>query len=188
MNKKRNVSAAKKKAAKVVKEAPVKEKLSKLPKSKEVNFELLEQVNSFMQDQNLVELRWDSSKVKLHLRRPESGAATVFNGHFAAPPIQTKPVASVDAPKAVPKVEPKLNTKKINSPFVGTFYRAPSPNQKAFVEVGEIVKPGDSLCVIEAMKLMNEIESDLKGRIAKVLVDNGTPVEYGEPLFEIEPL
>jgi acetyl-CoA carboxylase biotin carboxyl carrier protein len=69
---------------------------------------------------------------------------------------------------------------------VGTFYRAAGPNQDSFVEEGKKINAGDTLCIVEAMKLMNEIESDVKGRVAKVLVENGTPVEFGEPLFEIE--
>jgi len=76
----------------------------------------------------------------------------------------------------------------ITSPIVGTFYRAPSPEAQTFVEVGQSVNKGTVLCIVEAMKLMNEIESDVDGTIVKVLVENGQPVEYGEPLFLIEPL
>ena len=73
----------------------------------------------------------------------------------------------------------------MKSPMVGTFYRAPSPGAKAFVEVGDRVSPGDTLCIIEAMKLLNEIEADQGGVIKEVYVENGQPVEYGEPLFLI---
>lgn len=73
----------------------------------------------------------------------------------------------------------------VKSPMVGTFYRTPSPNAKAFVEVGQTVKAGDTLCIIEAMKLMNEIEADEGGVIKAILIENGQPVEYGEPLFII---
>lgn len=76
----------------------------------------------------------------------------------------------------------------ITSPMVGTFYRAPAPDAEPFVEVGDIVRPGQTVCIIEAMKLMNEIEADIKGRIVDVLVENAQPVEYGEPLFVIDPL
>ncbi|MGC9286936.1 MAG: acetyl-CoA carboxylase biotin carboxyl carrier protein, partial [Hydrogenobaculum sp.] len=71
---------------------------------------------------------------------------------------------------------------------VGTFYRAPSPDAPPFVEVGDIVSPGQTLCIIEALKVMNEIESDIRGRIENILVENGEIVEYGQPLFEISPL
>lgn len=72
--------------------------------------------------------------------------------------------------------------------MVGTFYRAPSPDSRPYVEIGDIVNPGDILCIIEAMKLMNEIEVETRGKIIDILVANGEPVEYGEPLFIIEPL
>jgi acetyl-CoA carboxylase biotin carboxyl carrier protein len=73
----------------------------------------------------------------------------------------------------------------VKSPMVGTFYRTPSPGAKSFVEVGQSVKAGDTLCIIEAMKLMNEIESDVAGVVKAILIENGQPVEYGEPLFII---
>ncbi len=82
----------------------------------------------------------------------------------------------------------KPNYHVIKSPLVGTFYRAPSPEAPPFVEVGDIVSPGQTLCIIEALKVMNEIESDIRGRIENILVENGEVVEYGQPLFEISPL
>jgi len=86
------------------------------------------------------------------------------------------------------KEEQKSNYHVITSPLVGTFYRAPSPDAPPFVEVGDIVSPGQTLCIIEALKVMNEIESDVRGRIENILVENGEVVEYGQPLFEISPL
>lgn len=83
--------------------------------------------------------------------------------------------------------EPTGNIHKINSPIVGTFYRAPAPDADSYVQVGDSVSPGTVLCVVEAMKLMNEIESDVSGKVAKILVENGKPVEYNQPLFFIEP-
>ena len=88
------------------------------------------------------------------------------------------------APAAAPAARDLSNAQK--SPMVGTFYRAPGPNAAAFVEVGQQVKAGDTLCIIEAMKLMNEIEAEKSGVVKEILVENGTPVEYGEPLFIIE--
>ena len=76
----------------------------------------------------------------------------------------------------------------MKSPMVGTFYRAPSPGAKPFVEEGDIINPGDVVCIIEAMKLMNEIKAEVKGEIIKILVENGEPVEFGQPLFLIRPL
>jgi acetyl-CoA carboxylase biotin carboxyl carrier protein len=78
------------------------------------------------------------------------------------------------------------NQKQVTSPFVGTFYRAPSPEAGPYVKEGQSVKKGDTLCIVEAMKLMNEIESDFSGKIVSILVENGQPVEFGEPLFVIE--
>lgn len=76
---------------------------------------------------------------------------------------------------------------EITSPMVGTFYRAPSPGAKPYVEIGEIVKPGDVVCIIEAMKLMNEIKAEVGGKIVRILAENGEPIEFGQQLFEIEP-
>ncbi|RMH80262.1 MAG: acetyl-CoA carboxylase biotin carboxyl carrier protein [Acidobacteria bacterium] len=81
---------------------------------------------------------------------------------------------------------PKENLHVIKSPLVGTFYRSPSPGAPPFVEVGDMVSPGQVLCIIEALKVMNEIESDVKGRVVKILVENGETVEYGQPLFLID--
>ena len=84
--------------------------------------------------------------------------------------------------------EDNQNREEVVAPMVGTFYRAPAPEAPPFVEKGDIVNPGDTLCIIEAMKLMNEIEVETRSKIIEILVENGQPVEYGEPLFIIEPL
>lgn len=86
------------------------------------------------------------------------------------------------------KEEKKSNLHEIRSPIVGTFYRAPAPDADPYVQVGDIVQPGTVLCIVEAMKLMNEIESDVSGKIVKILVENATPVEYNQPLFLIETM
>ena len=96
----------------------------------------------------------------------------------SAPTTETKPVAATPTPST---------TKEIRSPIVGTFYRTPAPDADAYVEVGSVVKIGTVLCIIEAMKLMNEIESDIEGKIVKILVENGKPVEFNQPLFLVEP-
>ena len=109
---------------------------------------------------------------------------------FAAPVIAAAaPMATTAAPGAAPAASvapadlPKGNV--VKSPMVGTFYRSPSPGANAFVEVGQAVKPGDTLCIIEAMKLLNEIEAEVAGEVKEVLVENGQAVEYGQPLFVI---
>jgi len=99
----------------------------------------------------------------------------------------TAPTAGVNSTNppesAAPPVE---NGTYVTSPFVGTFYRAPSPESDAFVEVGDVIAPGQVLCIVEAMKLMNEIESEVEGTIVEILIEDGQPVEYGDQLFRIE--
>jgi acetyl-CoA carboxylase biotin carboxyl carrier protein len=101
-----------------------------------------------------------------------------------APPVIAVPAAAT-AGVAAPTVE-EPSGHVVKSPMVGTFYRSPSPGASAFVEIGQAVKPGDTLCIIEAMKLLNEIEAEVGGTVKEILVDNGQPVEFGQPLFIIE--
>ena len=120
------------------------------------------------------------------------GAAPVA---AAAPAVIATPVVAFAAPAAAPApavaAEPAAapvaaeDTRTINSPMVGTFYRAPSPGAKPFADVGQKVKAGDTVCIIEAMKLLNEIETEYDGVIKEILVENGQPVEFGQPLFVI---
>jgi acetyl-CoA carboxylase biotin carboxyl carrier protein len=103
----------------------------------------------------------------------------------AAPLVAASAPAAAAAPAAAtPPVEPAGHL--VKSPMVGTFYRSPSPGAPPFIELGQTVKAGDTLCIIEAMKLLNEIEAEVGGVVKEVLVDNGQPVEYGQPLFLIE--
>ena len=100
-------------------------------------------------------------------------------------PAAPAPSAAPAAPSAAPASNSPSGT-QVTSPMVGTFYRAPSPGADPFVEVGTQVKKGDTLCIIEAMKLLNEIEAEVSGTVKEILVDNGSPVEFGQPLFVIE--
>jgi acetyl-CoA carboxylase biotin carboxyl carrier protein len=111
---------------------------------------------------------------------PAADAATAAQ---AQPPSAPAPATALPAPR--PADEKKTFT--VNSPFVGTFYRAASPENPPFVDVGTVVRKGQVLCIVEAMKLMNEIEAELPGRLVEVLTPNGSPVEYGEALFRFEP-
>ena len=101
----------------------------------------------------------------------------------AALPAQVEPAPTAEAEV---EVEDSTNLHDVESPMVGTFYRSPAPEADAYVEVGDIVKPGTVLCIVEAMKLMNEIKADVAGRVAKVMVDNAQPVEFGQPLFRLD--
>ncbi|HOX88145.1 MAG TPA: acetyl-CoA carboxylase biotin carboxyl carrier protein [Burkholderiaceae bacterium] len=104
---------------------------------------------------------------------------------YAPAPAALAAAAPVDtAPAVAPAAETESGT-KVTSPMVGTFYRSPSPGAASFVDVGSTVKPGDTLCIIEAMKLLNEIECEVAGTVKAILVENGQPVEYGQPLFLI---
>ncbi|MCC6411873.1 MAG: acetyl-CoA carboxylase biotin carboxyl carrier protein [Saprospiraceae bacterium] len=110
-----------------------------------------------------------------------------------APPAQAAVTASADAsaapatPAAAPAADSNANLVAIKSPMVGTFYRSPSPDKPSFIKVGDSVDAGSPVCIIEAMKLFNEIESDVKGKIVKVLVEDASPVEYDQPLFLVDP-
>ena len=120
-------------------------------------------------------------------RYPQSGTVNVT----AAPmpvtpqPAAAPPTATV-AGNGTPLQPPASRGQQVTAPMVGTFYSGPAPGAKPFVEIGSEVKPGDTLCVIEAMKMMNQIESEFAGRVVSVLVENGNPVEFGQPLFVIE--
>lgn len=110
---------------------------------------------------------------------------------YAAPPAQVAaPVPSqIAAPTAaapVPAEPPAIEGTKIDSPMVGTYYAAPSPGAPAFVKVGQTIKPGDTICIVEAMKILNQIESEVSGVVKKLLVEDGQPVEFGEPLMIVE--
>lgn len=105
---------------------------------------------------------------------------------MAAPMAAAAPAPAPTASEAAPAAVPEVSGHVVRSPMVGTFYRSPSPGAKSFVEEGQSVKVGDTLCIIEAMKLLNQIEADKAGTIKSVLVENGQPVEYNQPLFIIE--
>jgi acetyl-CoA carboxylase biotin carboxyl carrier protein len=133
-----------------------------------------------------IEVTEGEDKVKI-VKHPMTAAVTPTLVAAAPMPIAPQPVAPPgpvsDSPPPPPPA-PKGTT--INSPMVGTFYRASSPGANPFVDIGQTVKAGDTLCIIEAMKLLNEIESEVGGVVKEILVDNGQPVEFGQPLFRIE--
>ncbi len=132
-----------------------------------------------------LEIHEGEESVRISRHSPASAAPLGFAPPaYMLPPQAAAPAAA--APAAAP-AEPALPSGHVvKSPMVGTFYRAPNPGAKSFVEVGSAVKAGDTLCIVEAMKMMNQIEADKAGVIKAILVENGEPVEYGEPLFVIE--
>ena len=114
--------------------------------------------------------------------------AAVPQAVVAAPaPVAVAAAPAAPAAPAAAPAEDTSNLIEIKSPMIGTFYRRPSPDKDLFVEVGDVIKSGDTVCVIEAMKLFNEIESEVQGKIVKVLVDDNSPVEYDQPLFLVDP-
>jgi acetyl-CoA carboxylase biotin carboxyl carrier protein len=137
-----------------------------------------------------LEIEEEGKKIRLTKARPGSAPAA-----FMPPPVatyqvpQTMPAstgAAAQAPAAAAPAPSKEHFHEVKSPIVGTFYRAPAPDAAPFVQVGAAVEPGTVLCIVEAMKLMNEIECDVAGKLAKILVENGQPVEYDQTLFLVE--
>ena len=147
--------------------------------------ESLGELFDFLKDKGITEFEWSKGNEKICVKTTYGHAGFAPAAHFN-PGHSVAPTSSESAGnKSELKPEP-ASYKRILSPFVGTFYRAPSPTAKSYVDVGSKVKLGDSLCIIEAMKLMNEIEADFAGTIIHILVQNGQPVEFGEPLFVID--
>jgi acetyl-CoA carboxylase biotin carboxyl carrier protein len=141
----------------------------------------------------LIDLVSDSNVSELEITEAEGKVRIVKGGQpmvqaYAAPQMVAMPAAapvSALAP-AVVEAPPAVAVHAVKSPMVGTFYRCASPGAKSFVELGSVVKEGDTICIIEAMKILNEIEADKSGTISKILCENGEAVEYGQPMFEIE--
>ena len=158
----------------------------------------LKKLIDLVEESGIAEIEVTEGEEKVRITRTTAAAAPVYaapapaaaapvaapTAPAAAAPAAAPTAPAAAAPAAAPAARDLSNAQK--SPMVGTFYRAPGPNAAAFVEVGQQVKAGDTLCIIEAMKLMNEIEAEKSGVVKEILVENGTPVEYGEPLFIIE--
>jgi acetyl-CoA carboxylase biotin carboxyl carrier protein len=139
----------------------------------------------------LIDLVSESNVSELEITEADGKVRIVKSAPLAAPVVQTlaapvAPAAPVAAPVAAAPVAAVPTGHVVKSPMVGTFYRASSPNAKPFGEVGQMMTAGDPLCIIEAMKIMNEIEADATGTITKCFCENGQPVEFGQPLFIIE--
>ena len=136
----------------------------------------------WMDENHLSEIEIENGRSKVRLVKDRARASAP-----AAAVEDARPAAESTHPQPVPSSGPD-NCRPIASPMVGTFYRSPSPEAPPFVEIGSIVDKGDTLCIIEAMKMMNEIEAEFRGKVARIVAENGQTVEYGEALFMIEPL
>jgi len=132
-----------------------------------------------------IEIHEGEESVRISRHSSAAPAPVVQQAPVAPAPSPAPPAASAGAPAAEPEA-PVPSGHTVKSPMVGTFYRAPSPGARPFVEVGDHVNVGDTLCIIEAMKMLNQIEADKAGTIAAILVENGQPVEFDQPLFVIE--
>ena len=145
-----------------------------------MNLKEIKEIVKLMNENDLTEVQVEREGEKLKLKKGADIVSTPMMHHAAPmPSAAAQPIAVAPA-----KVSTGL---EITSPMVGTFYRAPSPESPAFIEVGQMVDVGQVVCIVEAMKLMNEIKSEVKGKVVEVVVNNAEPVEFGQTLFVVEP-
>ncbi len=164
-----------------------------------IDLDFLERLIKALDDSTIDSLELERGGTRVRLAKTPPHAPAPPSAHFAPAPIvagapapapaPASPAAPEAAPSAAEESKPSAssNLVDIESPMVGTFYRAPAPDAPAYVDVGKRVSPGDTLCIIEAMKLMNELECEVSGTIAEICVENAQPVEYGQVLFRVEP-
>ncbi len=150
-----------------------------------MNLKEIKELINLMNENNLTELEIEREGTKIRLKKSPSGSfEAVSEG-----PDGSRLIPAVRLGQGAPAKEEKIpaeNTAAIKAPMVGTFYRAPSPEAKPYVEIGDMIEVGQVVCIIEAMKLMNEIKSELKGKLTEILVENSDSIEYGQPLFMVE--
>lgn len=163
-----------------------------------MDFKQIQELIKLINKSNIGEVSIEEKGFKLTIKQKEEATQTVIAAptqlapafHAAAPQIaQAPPPPAAQSEKTKPAQDSATdNLITIKSPMIGTFYRSPTPGKPPFVEVGDEITTGKVVCIIEAMKLFNEIESEVRGRIVKVLADDASPVEYDQPLFLVEPL
>ena len=161
--------------------------LEEIAMSGKIDYDEIRKLVGLLEEKNLsvFELEVEGLKVKISRNSPPA-APTAAPAPAAAPAAMT-PEAAAAAEARIQAAEAAMGHHMITSPMVGTFYRAPDPTSAPFVDIGDVVKKGQTLCIIEAMKLMNEIEADAEGTIVEIYVDNARPVEFGQKLFAILP-
>ena len=160
----------------------------------ELNFNELRELVTTLSQSDVSELTLKSSGFELTLRKQGAmvwppAAEAVTTAHEPVAVQVTEPPPQASTPAAIPTPPPSVDSSlvEITSPMVGTFYRAPAPEEPAFVEVGDRISSGQTVCIIEAMKLMNELEAEVTGEIVEILVKNADPVEFGQPLMRVKP-
>ena len=148
----------------------------------------LKKLIDLVEESGISELELTEGEEKVRISRAMAPGVAPVTQYVAAPapaPVAAAPATAVAAPAAAP-VE-ALDGKVVKSPMVGTFYRAPSPEAAPFIEIGQTVEVGQVVCIVEAMKLMNEIKSEVRGKVVEICVDNAEPVEFGQVLFRVDP-
>lgn len=151
-----------------------------------MNLKEIREILELIKGSDVSEIEVTRGEDRLRIRRgPPPSMRPPAAAFVPGPEAGTAPAPAPAAPRPEPPPAPKANVKEIVSPIVGTFYRAPAPDASPFVEVGSRVVKGQVLCIIEAMKIMNQIESDVTGTVTAILVENAQPVAYGQPLFHI---
>lgn len=152
-----------------------------------MNIKEIKEMINLMNENGLVELEIEKDDMRVRLKKTGAGVEASSGGTILIEKTSLSPThAKEEATESIEKLA--IKTVEIKAPMVGTFYRAPSPESPPYVEVGQVIEPGQVICIIEAMKLMNEIKSEIKGKLLEILVDNTEPVEFGQPMFLIEPL
>jgi oxaloacetate decarboxylase alpha subunit len=153
-----------------------------------MNIDEIKEIIKFLEKTDIVEFEYEKSGVRMKIKKgvDEWALTEIPRERRAAKSgaAETREIAELPAEA---ESGAKENQRIIKAPIVGTFYRSPSPDADSYVEIGSVVKKGQIVCIIEAMKLMNEIESDIDGKVVEILTENAHPVEFGEPLFAIEP-
>ncbi|MCW3115971.1 MAG: accB [Chitinophagaceae bacterium] len=157
-----------------------------------MDFKQIQELIKMINKSNIGELTVEQKDFRITIKQKEENITQVVAAPANIYPIPpqiatTQPVQAAATEKAKPAEAPAANLITIKSPMIGTFYRRSSPDKPAFAEVGDDIIPGKIVCIIEAMKLFNEIESEVKGKVVKVLVEDASPVEYDQPLFLVEP-
>ena len=152
-----------------------------------MNLKEIKEIIALMNENELAEIEIERDGLKLKLKK-SSLEASVMSGKPVQYSLEKIPSPTTTQQPVPAGESSKKNEAEIKSPMVGTFYRAPSPEAPAFLEVGQTVEIGQVVCIVEAMKLMNEIKSEVRGKVKEVVVENGEPVEFGQTLFVVEPL
>jgi acetyl-CoA carboxylase biotin carboxyl carrier protein len=156
-----------------------------------MDLDLIKKLVKIVDASSITDLEIEENGIKVKIAKKIRSAHVI--SQMPVTVASNQPVVQSESSNTTEVTKPKeqnettsANLHEIKSPIVGTFYRAPAPDADSYVQVGSVVSPGSVLCIVEAMKLMNEIESDISGKIVKILVENGKPVEYNQPLFLIE--